>query len=169
MTDPSLWQGRDFRLFIGASAFAHLAYGINAVAFPWLATLLTRDPMLIGMVTMAPILPWLFFALPAGVLTDRLDHRQAIIWANVIRAALILGTFWLALTATPRFGNQFWVDLTWGGAAGANVDVIRNGVRVTSPANDGAYRESRQRGTWRYKVCQSGSTTACSAEMSISF
>ena len=33
-----------------------------------LATLLTRDPMLIGMVTMAPILPWLFFALPAGVL-----------------------------------------------------------------------------------------------------
>ena len=75
----------------------------------------------------------------------------------------------LALTASLRFGSQFWVDLAWGGASGANVDIIRNGVLATSTANDGAYRESRQRGTWRYKVCQSGSTTACSAEMSISF
>ena len=75
----------------------------------------------------------------------------------------------LALTATPRRANQFWVDLTWGGATGANVDVIRNGVLATSTANDGTYRESRQRGTWRYKVCQSGSSTVCSAEMSITF
>ena len=129
MTDPSLWQGRDFRLFIGASAFAHLAYGINAVAFPWLATLLTRDPMLIGMVTMAPILPWLFFALPAGVLTDRLDHRQAIIWANVIRAALILGTFGLALTATPGTG-AVWLLAALAFAQGT-VEVLRDNTAQT--------------------------------------
>lgn len=129
MTEQTLWQSRDFRLFIGSSAFAQLAYGINAVAFPWLATLLTRDPVLIGMVVMAPILPWLFFALPAGVLTDRLDHRQAIIWTNLIRSVLILGSFVLALTATPGIG-AVWVLAALAFAQGT-VEVLRDNTSQT--------------------------------------
>ena len=129
MTEQALWQSRDFRLFIGSSAFAQLAYGINAVAFPWLATLLTRDPLLIGMVGMAPILPWLFFALPAGVLTDRVDHRQAIIWTNMIRAVLILGSFVLALTATPGVG-AVWVLAALAFAQGT-VEVLRDNTAQT--------------------------------------
>lgn len=129
MTEQTLWQSRDFRLFIGSSAFAQLAYGINAVAFPWLATLLTRDPLLIGLVGMAPILPWLFFALPAGVLTDRLDHAQAIIWSNVIRAVLILGSFVLALTATPGVG-AVWLLAALAFAQGT-VEVLRDNTTQT--------------------------------------
>lgn len=101
MTRTSLWRNWNFRYFLGASAFAQLGSGLFAVAFPWLATLLTRDPILIGMVGMAPILPWLLFALPAGVMTDRLDHRKAIIWTNLARAALTLVTLALALLAGP--------------------------------------------------------------------
>jgi hypothetical protein len=75
----------------------------------------------------------------------------------------------LALTATHRFFNSYWVDLAWSGATGANVDIYRDGALVATTPNDGAYRESRTRGTWRYKVCQAGSTTACSAEQTITF
>ena len=53
LTDRSLWRNRDFRFFGGASAVAQSGYGIFAVAFPWLARLLIRDPLLIGMVGMA--------------------------------------------------------------------------------------------------------------------
>ena len=53
--------------------------------------------------------------------------------------------------------------------SGGNVDLYRNGTLLTSTANDGAYRDNRGAGTWTYKVCQSGSTSACSAEKSVSF
>lgn len=129
MTEQTLWQSRDFRLFIGSSAFAQLAYGINAVAFPWLATLLTRDPLLIGMVGMAPILPWLLFGLPAGVLTDRVDHGRAIIWTNLIRAALIMGSCVLALMAAPGAG-AVWLLAGLAFAQGA-VEVLRDNTTQT--------------------------------------
>ncbi len=129
MTGQTLWRNRDFRLFLGASAFAQLGYGIFAVAYPWLATLLTRDPLLIGMVGMAPILPWLFFALPAGVLTDRLDHRRAIIWTNLIRAALILGSFALALYAEPGLA-AVWLLAALAFAQGT-VEILRDNTSQT--------------------------------------
>ncbi|MCU0281413.1 MAG: MFS transporter, partial [Acidimicrobiia bacterium] len=34
-------------------------------------------------------LPWLIFTLPAGVITDRLDRRRIMVWADVARAALV--------------------------------------------------------------------------------
>ena len=39
---------------------------MSALAFPWLATLITRDPALIALVAFATRLPWLLFAIPAG-------------------------------------------------------------------------------------------------------
>jgi len=75
----------------------------------------------------------------------------------------------LSLTATQRTRNRYIVDLAWSGATGGNVDVYRDGARVAVTANDGAYRELRTRGTWRYRVCEANSTTACSAEETISF
>lgn len=55
------------------------------------------------------------------------------------------------------------VDLTWSGATGTVVDVVRNGTRVTSPANSGAYTDvlGKVSGTFTYQVCNAG-TTVCS-------
>lgn len=75
----------------------------------------------------------------------------------------------LSLSATQRFRNVYWVSLAWSGAASASVDIYRDGTRITTTANDGAHRESRQRGTYRYRVCEAGATTACSPEETISF
>ncbi len=63
------------------------------------------------------------------------------------------------------------VDLTWSGATKA-VDIFRNNVQiVTGGPNDGAHTDSAGKGgaTYNYKVCETGSTTACSAVKTIVF
>lgn len=69
-----------------------------ALALPWLATLLTRDPVAIAAVAAAGRLPWLFFAVPAGVIVDRTDRRKLIARADLMRAALVGAILVLALS-----------------------------------------------------------------------
>lgn len=101
MTDLSLWRLRNFRLLFASTAMTNLGDGVMAVAVPWLATLLTQDPVLIGLVAAARTLPWFLLALPAGVVTDRLDHRRILVGADALRVALTLALLVLALTAEP--------------------------------------------------------------------
>ncbi len=101
MTTPSLWRMRNFRLMCASTAATNLGDGVMAVAVPWLATLLTHDPLLIGLVAGARTLPWFLFALPAGVITDRFDHRRILYATDGIRIVLTLALLALALTATP--------------------------------------------------------------------
>ena len=75
----------------------------------------------------------------------------------------------LALSSTQLNRRSWAVDLAWANAAGANVDIYLNGTLLTGTANDGAYRDTRGRGTWTYKVCQTGSTSVCSPARSVTF
>lgn len=97
----SLWHNRNFRLLFGAATLTNLGDGLLAVAVPWLATLLTQNPVLIGLVAGARELPWFLFSLPAGVVTDRFDHRRLLIACDMVRVALVLGLVALATLASP--------------------------------------------------------------------
>lgn len=101
MIETSLWKNRNFRLLFTSAAATNLGDGLIAVAVPWLATLLTHDPFLIGLVAGARNLPWFLFALPAGVITDRFEHRRILIIADCLRIALALSLLALALLAQP--------------------------------------------------------------------
>ncbi|WP_299927192.1 MFS transporter [uncultured Pelagimonas sp.] len=81
-----------------ASAVTNLGDGVSALAFPWLATLITRDPMLIALVGAAVRLPWLLFSIPAGVITDRGDRKQLILRSDWVRFALTLAVIGLILS-----------------------------------------------------------------------
>lgn len=89
MTDALIGTNRNDRLLLSASSVSNLGDGIAMVALPWLATMLTRDPLLIAGVATAQRLPWLVFALPAGVWTDRADRRLLIVRADLIRMVLM--------------------------------------------------------------------------------
>ncbi len=95
---------RDYRLLFSASAVSNLADGISMVAIPWLATLLTSDPLLISMIAVAQRMPWLLFALPVGVWTDRSDRRLLMVRADLARLALMICAVAMisATTALPR-------------------------------------------------------------------
>jgi MFS family permease len=58
------------------------------VAYPWLASAVTRNPFLITLVGFSQRLPWLVFTLPAGVITDRVDRRRAMVLMDISRGVI---------------------------------------------------------------------------------
>ena len=83
-------DGRFWKLW-GAVASSNLGDGLASLAFPWLASLLTRDALAISGVALATRLPWLVFSLQAGALGDRVDRRRLMVGANTVRAVVAGG------------------------------------------------------------------------------
>ncbi|TRZ55996.1 MAG: MFS transporter [Streptomycetaceae bacterium] len=71
-----------------ATAISNLGDGVSMVAYPWLASAVTRSPLLIAAAGFASRLPWLIFTLHAGVLTDRFDRRKLIVGMDFLRGIL---------------------------------------------------------------------------------
>ncbi len=76
-------------------------------------------------------------------------------------------------TSGYKIKGKRHTDLTWSPTGTGNVDVYRNGSKVSTTANDGSHTDVIDAkgggGTFVYKVCQSGSTTACSNESTVTF
>ncbi|CAB4780171.1 MAG: MFS transporter [Actinobacteria bacterium] len=87
MTKP---LGRSYWKLWLATAISNLGDGISMVAYPWLASAVTRSPILIAAAGFASRLPWLVFTLHAGVLTDRFDRRKLIVGMDFLRGVLTL-------------------------------------------------------------------------------
>jgi len=71
-----------------ASVVSNLGDGVAQIAYPWLASAVTRDPLLISLILVAQRLPWLIFTLPAGVITDRFDRKKIMTSTAVFRTVL---------------------------------------------------------------------------------
>jgi len=71
-----------------ATAISNFGDGVSMVAYPWLASAVTRSPILIAAAGFASRLPWLVFTLHAGVLTDRFDRRKLIVAMDFMRGIL---------------------------------------------------------------------------------
>jgi MFS family permease len=96
--------GTDYWRLWTASVISNLGDGIAIIAYPWLASAVTRDPILIALVAVAQRLPWLVFTLPAGVITDRLDRRKIMVSMDVVRTAItvvVAATVVGSLSALP--------------------------------------------------------------------
>ncbi|HEY8092488.1 MAG TPA: MFS transporter, partial [Acidimicrobiales bacterium] len=97
---------RYWKLF-SATVVSNVGDGMGLIAYPWLASAVTRNPLLIGLVSVANRLPWLVFSLPAGVITDRVDRRRTIVLCDVLRAAM---TVVVALVVVRARGSLPGVD-----------------------------------------------------------
>jgi MFS family permease len=78
-----------------ATATSNLGDGIVAVAYPWLASAVTRSPLLIALSVVVSRLPWLVFTLFAGVITDRFNRKRIIVSMDICRGllTLVVGAF----------------------------------------------------------------------------
>jgi predicted MFS family arabinose efflux permease len=89
MATPSEIKGRldsRFAKIWGASTASGLGSGLTLIAAPLLVASRTRDPLTVSSVFVVSELPWLLFALPAGVLADRIDRRRLMIVLDLTRA-----------------------------------------------------------------------------------
>lgn len=82
--------GRSYWKLWHATAISNLGDGISGIAYPWLASAVTRSPILIAAAGFASRLPWLIFTLHAGVITDRFDRRKLILGMDAFRGVLTL-------------------------------------------------------------------------------
>jgi MFS family permease len=89
---------RPFWLLCSSSLISGLGDGVRFVALPLLAASLTRDPVLISLVTVAGQLPWIVVGPITGVLTDRLDRRRLIWQVALFQAAAMAAFTGLVLT-----------------------------------------------------------------------
>ncbi|MFV1991556.1 MAG: MFS transporter, partial [Acidimicrobiales bacterium] len=110
--------GADYYKLLTASVISNLGDGVSIIAYPWLASALTRNPLLIALVGVAQFLPWLIFSLPAGVITDRHDRRSIMVSMNVLRTGLTLVVAFAVLGTQSRLPG---------------VDEITDGIVHNSP------------------------------------
>jgi MFS family permease len=82
---------RSFQNLFVSNLATNLGDGVLRTAGPLLAVRLTSDPLLISLLAALALLPWLFFAIPAGILIDRIDRRTALGIANGVRVVLAIG------------------------------------------------------------------------------
>jgi MFS family permease len=82
--------GKNYWRLWSAHATSNLGDGLASVAFPWLASAVTREPFLIALIAVMSRLPWLVFTLPAGVITDRYDRKKIIVLMNLSQGLLAL-------------------------------------------------------------------------------
>ncbi|MGY1577225.1 MFS transporter [Streptomyces sp. MN13] len=83
--------GRPFRWLWASAAASNAGDGITRTLLPLLVVAHHPDPAAVAGLTAVNMLPWLLFALPAGVLVDRADRRRIVLGSNLVRAAALLG------------------------------------------------------------------------------
>jgi len=123
--EPSIKErvpmGRNYWKLWTASVVSNLGDGVASIAYPWLASGVTRNPLLIAVIAIAQKIPWLVFTLPAGVITDRVDRRKIMASTAVFRTLLTL------VVAAVVFVNQDVLpspeDIAAGGAVDPNTVV----------------------------------------------
>jgi MFS family permease len=95
---PVLTARRGFWTLWSASAVSSLGDGMRYVAFPLLATTLTRNPTAIATVFAAGFLPWPLLGLYAGAVVDRTDRRELMWRVNAVRT-VIMAAFTILVAA----------------------------------------------------------------------
>ena len=98
-----------------ASVVSNFGDGLATVAYPWLASAITRDPVQIALIGVATRLPWLVFSLPAGVITDRLDRRRLIVAMDSVRFGLTIGVAFFVTAISGDLADPTRAEGTAGG------------------------------------------------------
>ncbi len=101
--DQTARLGGRFAKLWAASTTSALGSGLATIATPLFVASRTSDPLIVSAAFAVAWLPWLLFALPGGVLVDRVDRRRLMIvvdWSRVaalgVLAAAIL-TGWASI------------------------------------------------------------------------
>ena len=88
--------------------------GIFLVAMVWQAYELWNAPAALSLLGIGITIPTIAFLLPAGVLSDRLDRRLLMLWADVARAAIVAVLAVLALTGELTFWELLVIVALYG-------------------------------------------------------
>ncbi|MDO9026350.1 MAG: MFS transporter, partial [bacterium] len=98
----SALKHRNFRLFWTGQFVSLIGTWMQTVAQGWLVLQLTNSAFLLGTVNAIGSLPVLLFALPGGVIADRVNKRRILLFTQTV--AMILAFILAALTHLHNTG-----------------------------------------------------------------
>ncbi|MDP9395191.1 MAG: MFS transporter [Actinomycetota bacterium] len=127
------------RRVLAATGLSDTANGVFTVAAVVTAAQVSGSPAVVAAVTAASTLPWLLFAVPAGMLVDSVRRSSAMTYANLVRGCVMLAAAACLASGAPAVpvliaavflvaSLQTVVDT----AAGALVPVLVPADRVSS-------------------------------------
>ncbi|CAN5177654.1 MFS transporter [soil metagenome] len=90
---------REFRWYIVSLFAMTLGAQLQAVVVGWQVYSITHDPLALGLIGLAEVLPFIAVALPAGYLADRLNRRTVAVAGLSVLAVCAVAL--LQLSATP--------------------------------------------------------------------
>ena len=86
MAEPLGWR---FAKLWTASTASALGSGLATIAAPLFVAAHTKNPLIVSATFGVAWLPWLLFALPGGVLVDRVDRRRLMVTIDWVRVAVM--------------------------------------------------------------------------------
>jgi MFS family permease len=96
---------RNFRLFFGGQSISLIGTWMTRVATSWLVYRLTKSAILLGTVGFAGQIPTFLLAPIAGVIVDRIDRRQVLVWTQTLAMVQSLLLAWLTLSNRVTIGE----------------------------------------------------------------
>jgi MFS family permease len=89
-SDASARLGASFAKLWTAGVASAIGSGLATVATPLVVASRTNEPFVVSSAATISWLPWLVFALPGGVLVDRLDRRRLMVAIDWVRVAVLV-------------------------------------------------------------------------------
>ena len=110
-----LWRQRSFTLLWTAQTISLTGSAVTTIALPLAAiTMLGASAFEVGLLTAATYGAFIFVALPAGVLVDRLPKKRIMIWCDSSRLVIIGSVPVLSAVHRLTLGQLYAVALTAG-------------------------------------------------------
>lgn len=81
--------GVRFAKLWAANTTSALGSGLTIIAAPLFVASRTHDPLIVSATSAVAWLPWLLFALPGGVVVDRVDRRRLMLLIDWVRVAAL--------------------------------------------------------------------------------
>jgi MFS family permease len=106
--------GASYWRLLSVASLSSLADGTLKVALPLLARSYTDATLAIAGVGCAAMLPWLLLSLPAGAIVDRSDRRTVLLTANLVRAAILALSAFLAVIGVGAIALIYLVAFSAG-------------------------------------------------------
>jgi MFS family permease len=105
---------RNFRLFFVGQSISLIGTWMTRVATSWLVYRITKSALLLGVVGFAGQIPTFLLAPFAGVLVDRLNRRNMLVWTQVLAALQSLALAALTLAKVINIHEIIWLSALQG-------------------------------------------------------
>ncbi len=96
---------RNFRLFFGGQTISLVGTWMTRIATAWLVYRLTHSALLLGMVGFVGQIPTFLLTPLAGVVVDRVDRRQVLVWTQALAMVQSLALAVLTLANRITIGE----------------------------------------------------------------